>query len=37
MLLSQFDANEPGDTAAQKRTGPFSPEDKMALVSWLIG
>ena len=25
---------EPGDLAAQKRTGPFSPENKTALVSW---
>ena len=25
------------DIAAQKRTGPFSPENKTALVSWVIG
>jgi hypothetical protein len=37
VLLSQFDVREPRDTAAQKRTGPFSPENKTALVSWLIG
>ena len=35
-LFSQFDTSEPRDTAAQKRTGPFSPENKTALVSWLI-
>jgi hypothetical protein len=35
-LLSQFDISERGDLAAQKRTGPFSPENKTALVSWLI-
>jgi len=34
--LSQFDMSEPRDTSAQKRTGPFSPENKTALVSWLI-
>jgi hypothetical protein len=41
VLFSQFDINalnasRPGDMAAQKRTGPFSPENKTALVSWLI-
>jgi hypothetical protein len=36
VLLSQFDINEPRDVAAQKRTGPFSPENKTTLVSWLI-
>jgi hypothetical protein len=36
VLLSQFDVNEPRDTSAQKRTGPFSPANKTALVSWLI-
>ena len=35
-LFSLFDRSEPRDTAAQKRTGPFSPENKTALVSWLI-
>jgi hypothetical protein len=34
--FSQFDIGEGGDMAAQKRTGPFSPENKTALVSWLI-
>ena len=33
VLFSQFDISEPRDTAAQKRTGPFSPENKTALVS----
>ena len=36
VLFSQFDSNEPRDMAAKKRTGPFSPENKTALVSWLI-
>ena len=35
-LFSRFDIDEPRDTAAQKRTGPFSPENNMALVSWVI-
>jgi hypothetical protein len=35
-LFSQFNLSEPRDTAAQKVTGPFSPENKTALVSWLI-
>jgi hypothetical protein len=35
-LFSQFDMSEPRNTAAQKVTGPFSPENKTALVSWLI-
>ncbi len=35
-LFSQFDIGEPRDTSAQKRTGPFSPENKTALVSWVI-
>jgi hypothetical protein len=40
-LFSQFDfsglnISGAGDTSAQKRTGPFSPENKTALVSWLI-
>ena len=40
-LFSRFNSNglnisEPGDTSAQKRTGPFSPENKTALVSWVI-
>jgi hypothetical protein len=36
VLLSQFDISEPRDTSAQKRTGPISPHNKPALVSWLI-
>jgi hypothetical protein len=41
VLFSQFDINAlnasgPGHLAAQKRTGPFSPENKTALASWLI-
>jgi len=40
-LFSQFDISAlpgggSGDTAAQKLTGPFSPENKTALVSWVI-
>lgn len=35
-LFSQFDTSEPRTLASQKRTGPFSPKDKTALVSWLI-
>ncbi len=35
-LLSKFDFTEACHTSAQKRTGPFSPENKTALVSWLI-
>lgn len=35
-LLSRFDTRGPRDAAAQKRTGPFSPENKLALVSWVI-
>jgi hypothetical protein len=35
-LFSQFDIGEPRDSAAQKRTGPFSPGNKTALVSWVI-
>jgi hypothetical protein len=36
VLFSRFDISEPRDTTAQKRTGPFSPENKTALVSWVI-
>jgi hypothetical protein len=36
VLLSQFDTSERRDLATQKRTGPFSPENKTVLVSWLI-
>jgi hypothetical protein len=40
-LFSQFDGGglnigEPRDAAAQKLTGPFSPENKTTLVSWVI-
>ena len=35
-LFSRFDFSEPRDTAAQKRTGPFAPENQTALVSWII-
>jgi hypothetical protein len=34
--FSRFDISEPRDLAAQKRTGPFSPQGKTALVSWMI-
>jgi hypothetical protein len=34
--LSRFDMRGRCDTSAQKRTGPFSPENKIALASWLI-
>ena len=36
VLFGQFDISEPCHASAQKRTGPFSPENKTALVSWLI-
>ena len=36
VLFGKFDVSEPLDVAAQKRTGPFSPKNKTALVSWLI-
>jgi len=36
VLASQFELREPKDTAALKQTGPFSPENKVALVSWVI-
>ncbi len=35
-MISHFDSNAPRDASAQKRTGPFSPENKTALVSWVI-
>jgi hypothetical protein len=35
-LFRRFDVNEPRDATAQKRTGPFSPKNKTALVSWII-
>jgi hypothetical protein len=34
--LSRLDPRELRDAAAQKRTGPFAPEDKTVLVSWVI-
>jgi hypothetical protein len=36
VLFGQFDISQPFHTSAQKRTGPFSPENKTVLVSWLI-
>jgi hypothetical protein len=36
VLACQFEFREPRDSAALKRTGPFSPENKLALVSWVI-
>jgi hypothetical protein len=36
VLASQFQYREPRDTAALKRTGPFSPGNKVALVSWVM-
>lgn len=36
VLASQFDFSESPDTTALKRTGPFSPQNKVALVSWVI-
>jgi hypothetical protein len=35
-LFGQLDMSEPRDLGAQKRTGPFSPKNTTALVSWLI-
>jgi hypothetical protein len=34
--FSRLDPRELRDAAAQKRTGPFAPEDKTVLVSWVI-
>jgi len=34
--FSRFDIREPRDATAQKRTGPFSPKNKTALVAWII-
>jgi hypothetical protein len=41
MLFGQFDSSRlnisgAGHTSAKKRTGPFSPENQTALVSWII-
>jgi hypothetical protein len=35
-LFSQSDFTEPCCTSSQKHTGPFSPENKTVLVSWVI-
>lgn len=37
VLACGYGMSGSGDMAAQKRTGPFFPEDKTALVSWIIG
>jgi hypothetical protein len=36
VLASQFDPRESRETDAQKRTGPFSPENAPVFVSWVI-
>lgn len=36
VLAGQFDPRESRGTDAQKRTGPFSPEDAPVFVSWVI-
>jgi hypothetical protein len=36
VLASQFDGGRSRDLTAHKRTGPFSPENETALVSWVI-
>ncbi len=36
VLACQFDVSGPRNIAAQKRMGPFSPNNKAALVSWVI-
>lgn len=36
LLVLRCEAREPGNIAAQKRTGPFSPGNKTALVSWIM-
>lgn len=35
-LACHCEVSGPGEIAAQKRTGPFSPQNKTALVSWII-
>jgi len=35
-LIGNFDISGHHDPSAQKRTGPFSPENQTALVSWVI-
>lgn len=36
VLACRCEVSGPADGAAQKRTGPFSPENRTALVSWVI-
>jgi hypothetical protein len=36
VLAAEFHSSAPSNTAALKRTGPFSPENRVTLVSWLI-
>lgn len=36
VLAAEFDARDCRDTSALKRTGPFAPVGKTALVSWVI-
>jgi hypothetical protein len=36
VLASRFEFGEPRNTEGLKRTGPFSPGNKVALVSWMI-
>ena len=36
ILACRCEVSGPGYIAAQKRTGPFSPENKIALVSWVM-
>jgi hypothetical protein len=36
VLASQFELSEPKNTSALKHTGPFSRENNVALVSWVI-
>lgn len=36
VVACRCDVSGPGDITAQKRTGPFSPEGKTALVSWVM-
>ena len=36
VLASHVPVSQPGEITAQKRTGPFSPGNRTALVSWVI-
>jgi hypothetical protein len=36
LLASRFDLSHRDETSAMKRTGPFAPHGKIALVSWVI-